>query len=98
MGKIMAPYKGQQIVVTTIHALLRKNALVLVIDLFLEPKPGVPPTPTHSLKFITKMRSDNVHVVIVDPYLQSSHSRNRRLQNQRNCRGGHPIPRRRQRD
>jgi len=41
----------------------------LVIDLFLEPKPGVPPTPTHLAEVITKMRADNVHVIIVDPYL-----------------------------
>ena len=41
----------------------------LKIDLFLEPKPGVPPTPTHLAEVILKMKADKVHVIIVDPYL-----------------------------
>ena len=41
----------------------------LKIDLFLEPKPGIPPTPTHLAEVITKMKADKVHVILVDPYL-----------------------------
>ena len=41
----------------------------LNIDLFLEPKPGVPPTPKHLAEVIVKMKQDKVHVILVDPYL-----------------------------
>lgn len=67
--KIMAPYKGQQIVAYHNSWPYFGKRFGLVIDLFLEPKPGVPPTPTHLADVITKMRADNVHVIIVDPYL-----------------------------
>lgn len=67
--KIMAPYKGKQIVAYHNSWLYFGKRFDLVIDLFLEPKPGVPPTPTHLAEVITKMRADSVHVIIVDPYL-----------------------------
>jgi zinc/manganese transport system substrate-binding protein len=67
--KTMASYKGQQIVAYHNSWLYFGKRFGLVIDLFLEPKPGVPPTPTHLAEVITKMRADNVHVIIVDPYL-----------------------------
>src|SRR5204862_2189306 len=41
----------------------------LKIELFLEPKPGIPPTPAHLAEVITKMKQDNTRVIIVDPYL-----------------------------
>jgi zinc/manganese transport system substrate-binding protein len=65
----LAPYKGQQIVAYHNSWLYFGNRFGLVIDLFLEPKPGVPPTPTHLAEVILKMRQDKVHVIIVDPYL-----------------------------
>jgi zinc/manganese transport system substrate-binding protein len=67
--KTMAPYKGQQIVAYHNSWLYFGKRFGLAIDLFLEPKPGVPPTPTHLAEVIIRMRSDNVHVIIVDPYL-----------------------------
>lgn len=67
--KTMAPFKGQQIVSYHNSWLYFGDRFGLKIDLFLEPKPGVPPTPTHLAEVIVKMRSDNVHVIIVDPYL-----------------------------
>jgi zinc/manganese transport system substrate-binding protein len=65
----LAPYKGQQIVAYHNSWPYFGNRFGLVIDLFLEPKPGVPPTPTHLAEVILKMRQDKVHVIIVDPYL-----------------------------
>src|SRR5205085_7202022 len=67
--KTMAPFKGQQVVAYHNSWLYFGDRFGLKIDLFLEPKPGVPPTPTHLAEVITQMRSDNVHVIIVDPYL-----------------------------
>ena len=67
--QILAPFKGQQLVAYHNSWLYFANRFDLKIDLFLEPKPGVPPTPTHLAEVITKMKADNVHVIIVDPYL-----------------------------
>ncbi len=63
------PFKGKQIVSYHNSWLYFANRFGLRIDLFLEPKPGVPPTPTHLAEVIMKMKADNVHVIIVDPYL-----------------------------
>src|SRR5438067_10972229 len=65
----MAPFKGQQVVAYHNSWRYFGNRVGLKIDLFLEPKPGVPPTPTHLAEVITKMKQDKVHVIIVDPYL-----------------------------
>jgi zinc/manganese transport system substrate-binding protein len=40
----------------------------LKIDLFLEPKPGLPPTPAHLASVIAKMRAEKVKVIIIEPY------------------------------
>ena len=39
------------------------------MDLYLEPKPGIPPTPAHLAEVIAKMKEEKAHVIIVDPYL-----------------------------
>jgi zinc/manganese transport system substrate-binding protein len=67
--KKLEPYKGQQIVAYHNSWIYFGNRFGLNIDLYLEPKPGVPPTPTHLAEVITRMRADKVHVIIVDPYL-----------------------------
>jgi zinc/manganese transport system substrate-binding protein len=67
--KTLAPFKGQQVVAYHNSWLYFGHRFGLKIDLFLEPKPGVPPTPTHLAEVITKMKEDKVHVIIVDPYL-----------------------------
>jgi len=67
--RTMAPFKGQQVVAYHNSWLYFGNRFGLNIDLFLEPKPGVPPTPTHLAEVIIKMKQDKVHVILVDPYL-----------------------------
>jgi len=67
--KKLAPFKGQQIVAYHNSWLYFGERFGLKIDLFLEPKPGIPPTPSHLAEVITKMKADKVHVIIVDPYL-----------------------------
>jgi ABC-type Zn uptake system ZnuABC Zn-binding protein ZnuA len=37
--------------------------------LFLEPKPGVPPTPRHLADVIQRMKAAKVRAILVDPYL-----------------------------
>jgi zinc/manganese transport system substrate-binding protein len=67
--KAMAPFKGREVVAYHNSWLYFAKRFDLNIDLFLEPKPGVPPTPTHLAEVITKMRQDKVGVILVDPYL-----------------------------
>ncbi len=66
--KLLAPCRGQE--VTAYHDswpyLARR--FELKIDLFLEPKPGIPPTPVHLAEVILKMRTDHVRAVLVEPY------------------------------
>jgi ABC-type Zn uptake system ZnuABC Zn-binding protein ZnuA len=33
-----------------------------------EPRPGIPPSPTHTLELIQEMKRQNVKVMLVEPY------------------------------
>jgi len=35
---------------------------------YVEPKPGIPPTPTHTLELINKMKQQNIKLILVEPY------------------------------
>ena len=67
--KKLEPFKGRQVVAYHNSWLYFGERFGLNIDLFLEPKPGVPPTPRHLVDVILKMKQDKVHVIMVDPYL-----------------------------
>jgi zinc/manganese transport system substrate-binding protein len=67
--KKLEPFKGQQIVAYHNSWVYFGERFGLKIDLFLEPKPGIPPTPAHLAEVITKMKENKVHVIMVDPYL-----------------------------
>jgi len=67
--KALAPFKGQQVVAYHNSWPYFGERFGLRIDLFLEPKPGIPPTPAHLAEVIAKMKADKVQVIIVDPYL-----------------------------
>lgn len=67
--KTLEPFKGQEIVSYHDSWPYFAKRFALKMDLFLEPKPGIPPTPAHLAEVITKMKEDKTHVVIVDPYL-----------------------------
>jgi len=66
---LLAPFKGQHVVAYHNSWPYFGERFGLQIDLFLEPKPGIPPTPSHLAEVQAKMRELNVHVIIVDPYL-----------------------------
>ena len=40
----------------------------LLIEDFLEPKPGIPPTPSQLAKVITEMKRENIKIIINSPY------------------------------
>jgi ABC-type Zn uptake system ZnuABC Zn-binding protein ZnuA len=64
----MAPYKGRKVI--TYHRswpnFCERFGLV-VVD-YVEPKPGIPPTPSHTLDVINTMKREGIHDVLVEPY------------------------------
>ncbi|MEO6034030.1 MAG: metal ABC transporter substrate-binding protein [Verrucomicrobiota bacterium] len=66
--KLLAPFAGQEVV--TYHNSLPYFAkrFGLKMDLFLEPKPGIPPSPAHLAEVITRMKAENIKVILAQPY------------------------------
>jgi zinc/manganese transport system substrate-binding protein len=67
--KTMSSYKGRQVVAYHNSWLYFAERFGLKIELFLEPKPGIPPSPAHLADVILKSKEKNARVIIVDPYL-----------------------------
>jgi zinc/manganese transport system substrate-binding protein len=63
-----APYKGIKVV--TYHRSWANFADAFGIEVigYVEPKPGIPPTPQHTLDVIQAMRAQQVKLIIVEPY------------------------------
>ena len=40
----------------------------------MEPKPGIPPTPSQLVKIINEVKSNDIHVIISSPYFTTSSS------------------------
>jgi len=67
----LAPYKGTKVV--TYHrswSNFEKRFGLDVID-FVEPKPGVPPSPAHVFKLVGTMKDNGVKVILVEPYFST---------------------------
>jgi ABC-type Zn uptake system ZnuABC Zn-binding protein ZnuA len=64
----MAPYKGTKVV--TYHRSFPNFAERYGLDIvgYVEPRPGIPPTPQHTLDLINEMKRQNVKLVLVEPY------------------------------
>jgi len=64
----LAPYKGTKVV--TYHRSFPNFAERFGLDIvgYVEPKPGIPPSPQHTLDLITDMKRQNVKIVLVEPY------------------------------
>jgi zinc/manganese transport system substrate-binding protein len=68
---MMAPYKGVKVV--TYHRSFPNFAERFGLDIvgYVEPRPGIPPTPQHTLDLINEMKRQNVKVVLIEPYFDS---------------------------
>jgi ABC-type Zn uptake system ZnuABC Zn-binding protein ZnuA len=64
----MTPYKGRKVI--TYHRswpnFCERFGLV-VVD-YVEPKPGIPPTPVHTLDVINIMKREGIKLILVEPY------------------------------
>src|SRR4029450_13770294 len=67
----MAPYKGLKVV--TYHRSWANFADAFALDVigYVEPKPGIPPTPQHTLDVINAMKAQNIKIILVEPYFDS---------------------------
>ena len=65
----LAPFRGRSVVAYHDSWPYFAREFGLKIELFLEPKPGIPPTPSHLAEVITKMKAEQARVIIVDAYL-----------------------------
>ena len=65
---MMAPYKGLKVV--TYHRSWPNFAERFGLDVigYVEPRPGIPPSPSHTLALIKEMKRLNVKIILVEPY------------------------------
>jgi len=64
----MVPYRGRKVV--TYHRSWPNFAKHFGLDVagYVEPRPGIPPTPSHTLDLINLMKRENVKVMLIEPY------------------------------
>jgi zinc/manganese transport system substrate-binding protein len=64
----MKPYAGRKIV--TYHRSWPNFADHFHLDVagYVEPRPGIPPSPQHTVELIGQMKRDNIKVICVEPY------------------------------
>ncbi|MEO6224110.1 MAG: metal ABC transporter substrate-binding protein [Vicinamibacterales bacterium] len=67
----MAPYKGTKVV--TYHRSWPNftDRFGLNVIGYVEPKPGVPPSPSHTIDLIAEMKRQQVKVILIEPYFDS---------------------------
>ena len=64
----MKPYRGSKVV--SYHKSWPNFAKHFGLDVvgYIEPRPGIPPTPGHTLELIQLMKRENVKTIMVEPY------------------------------
>jgi zinc/manganese transport system substrate-binding protein len=64
----MKPYAGRKIV--TYHRSWPNFAGHFGLNVvgYVEPRPGIPPSPQHTVELIGQMKRDNIKVIVVEPY------------------------------
>ena len=66
--KLLAPFNGQHLVAYHNMWPYFGRRFGLQIDLFLEPKPGIPPSPAHLADVINRIKTGKIRAIIVEPY------------------------------
>ena len=64
----MKPYRGRKVV--TYHRSFPNFAKHFGLDVigYVDPRPGIPPTPSHTIELIQLMKRENCKIVLVEPY------------------------------
>jgi len=66
--KTLAPFQDAKLVAYHNTWVYFARRFGLAMGTFLEPKPGIPPSPAHLAEVITKMKAEKIRVIIVEPY------------------------------
>jgi zinc/manganese transport system substrate-binding protein len=67
-GAAMLPFKGQNVVAYHDSWPYFAHRFGVNIDTFLEPKPGIPPSPSHLAGVIEKMKAQKIKAIIIEPF------------------------------
>jgi zinc/manganese transport system substrate-binding protein len=64
----MAPYRGRKIV--TYHRSWPNFAKHFGLDVegYIEPRPGIPPTPSHTIDLVNQMKREGIKIQLIEPY------------------------------
>ena len=67
-GTAMMPFHGQHVVAYHDSWPYFAHRFGVNIDIFLEPKPGIPPSPSHLAEVIAQMKAQHIKAIIVEPF------------------------------
>src|SRR6266513_3104447 len=67
-GTAMLPFKGQHVVAYHDSWPYFAHRFGVAMDIFLEPKPGIPPSPSHLTEVIAEMKAQHIKAIIVEPF------------------------------
>jgi ABC-type Zn uptake system ZnuABC Zn-binding protein ZnuA len=70
----MTPFKGTKLIAYHNEWVYFETRFGLKIVDFMEPKPGIPPTPSQLVKVINEIKANNIKVIISSPYFTTSSS------------------------
>jgi zinc/manganese transport system substrate-binding protein len=70
----MAAFKGAKVIAYHNEWCYFESRFGLKIVDFMEPKPGIPPTPSQLVKIIKEVKENNIKVIITSPYFTASSS------------------------
>lgn len=70
----MMPYKGSKVIAYHNEWVYFETRFGLQIVDFMEPKPGIPPTPSQLVKVIKEVTANKIKVIISSPYFTTSSS------------------------
>lgn len=67
--KLLAPFNGRHVVAYHNSWPYFSQRFGVRVDLFLEPKPGIPPSPSHLAAVIAKMKEEKTRAIFAEPHL-----------------------------
>ena len=73
-NSLMTKFKGTKVIAYHNEWCYFENRFGLKIVDFLEPKPGIPPTPSQLVKIINEVKNNSIKIIISSPYFTTSSS------------------------
>lgn len=66
--KLIEPFRGAEVITYHRTRGYFASRFGLQVAGEIEPKPGIPPTPSHTLEIINRIKTDKIKVILVEPY------------------------------